>query len=229
MLNIFGLTFHLYGLLIGFGIVAAVEISTWLAKKRKINPEIIWDLIWWVVIPGVIGARIYHVIDLWSRYYSVQPIKVLFIWQGGLAIYGAVIGGVLGLLARWKIKYQRIKFFDLLDITFVGLPLAQAIGRWGNFFNHELVGKNGEPLFIYESIANLILAGILIGMVRRRRDKPGRITGIYLIGYGLIRFALEPLRQNTIIWRLAGVPVAQIFSVIYLLVGAAFIWRSRGR
>ena len=101
-LEIFGLTFNLYGLVLGIAILAAFQVSLWLAKTRKIDQKIVEKLFWWVVIGGIIGARIYHVMDQWSEIYRANPRSIFYIWNGGLAIWGAIVGGVIGLVVAIK-------------------------------------------------------------------------------------------------------------------------------
>lgn len=216
--------FKVYGLLIGVGIWAAWEVSLWLARKRQVDPQIVNRLSWWVIIGGILGARIYHVIDFWSRYYSLQPVKVFYLWEGGLGIWGAIIGGLTA-ASSWYlvsgIKYQ-ISFLNLLDLLFIGVPLGQAIGRWGNYFNGELVGKNGEWLFLSESLANLGLFGLLV-LVGRRRTRPGMIAALYFLGYGTIRYLMEPWRPDEVIWKINGWPVAQIMALAAMAAGIILI------
>lgn len=213
------LNFHPYGFILGLAILASLQVSLWLGKVRKIDQKVIDNLFVWVVLGGVIGARLYHVIDKWSEIYSLNPVSALYLWNGGLGIWGAILGGVTTLYFLSKNK-----FTDLLDIAFFGLPLGQAIGRWGNFFNREILGKNGEPLFFYESLLDLILFGILIGVAKRSRLS---IAGVYLIGYGLIRLVLEPLRPEEIIWEIAGIPTAILASIIAISLGSYLTWRKR--
>lgn len=216
----------IYGLLIGLAILAASEVSVWLGKKRGVDKKLINSLAVWAVIGGVVGARLYHVIDYWGRYYFLSPIKVLYVWEGGLAIWGAILGGLIGLAVYYLMVLQKSKsklqLIDLLDIVFVGLPLGQAIGRWGNYFNGELGGKNGEPLFLYESVADLVLFGVLV-MMGKKKMRVGLITGFYLLGYGTIRYLLEPLREGGMIWRIGEWPVAQIFALVAMAVGIGVI------
>lgn len=214
-----GLSFHLYGFILGLATLVSLQASLWLGKVRKIDQKVIDNLFVWVVLGGVIGARLYHVIDKWSEIYSLNPVSVFYLWNGGLGIWGAVIGGSVALCVLSKNK-----FTDLLDIAFFGLPLGQAIGRWGNFFNGEILGRNGEPLFLYESLLNLILFGTLFMTARRSRLS---IVGIYLIGYGLIRLVLEPLRPEEIIWKIAGTPTAILASIIAIGVGSYLTWQRR--
>ncbi len=225
-LKIFGLAFNLYGLILGLAILASFQASLWLAKERKVDVKVVEQLFWWVVIGGIIGARAYHVIDKWQEVYSLNPQSVLYIWNGGLGIWGAIIGGLAGLFLGVRVARAKIDWKELLDIVFFGLPLGQAIGRWGNFVNGEIVGKNGEPLFLYESTLDLVLFGILVKLDKLGK-RSGKIAGVYLIGYGLIRLLLEPLRPESSVWKIGGVPTAIIFSVAAIGAGVYFISRRR--
>lgn len=142
--QIFGFTLHLYGFLIAIGILASAQTSAWLAKKRGLSENIIWDGLWWVIIPAIVGARLYHVLDQWENIYSLDPMSVFYIWNGGLGILGGLVGGVGGLLGYWKWKLPitniQLPITNLLDVVFFGLPLGQAIGRVGNFVNQEVYG-----------------------------------------------------------------------------------------
>lgn len=218
---------NLYGLIVGIGVWAAWEASLRFSRRIGVDSKIVNKMALWAILGGIIGARAYHVIDLWSRYYSIWPIRTLLIWQGGLGIWGAIVGGVVGITTFWFVKLRKkVGFLNLSDIAFIGAPLGQAIGRWGNFFNKELLGKNREPLFLYESISDLVLFGIL-WTVSKRMSQPGFITGLYLVGYGLIRFFLEPLRSDEVIWRIDGLPAAQMFAGISVAVGLFLIQKTR--
>lgn len=222
MFEILGITFHWYGLLIGLGVWIAMEIT--LANRGKIEKAILEKAIIWTVVSGVIGARLYHVIDYWNRYYSINPLKIIFVWEGGLGIWGAIGGGIVGLLLFCH--FNKSKFLDLLDPMIIGVPLAQAIGRVGNYLNGELAGKNGEPLFAYEGGLNLMLFVILLVLSRKKRG-PGFITGIYFVGYGLIRVILENLRPTESIWKIYSVPVAILIGLIAIFWGSYLIFRKK--
>ena len=231
-IQIFGLTFNLYGLILGLAILAAFQASLWLAKRRKIPVQLIEQLFWWVVIGGIIGARIYHVIDKWKEIYSLNPQSVFYVWNGGLGIWGAIGGGVIGLLGYWVIKLQmKINFFVLVDVVMFGVPLGQAIGRWGNFFNNEIVGKNGEPLFLYESGLSFVLFVILVKLVKLDKfgKESGKISGLYLIGYRLIRILLEPLRPEAMVWKIGIMPTASLVSMVAILIGISLTRATRKR
>ena len=149
------LAFYLYGFFIGIAILVSASISERFRKKISSLqlPVSSFQLVWWVVIPGIMGARLYHVLDYWE-YYGKNLVKIFYVWEGGVGILGAIAGGILGVWIFAKIKYkkQKIKntnlkikkfsefFFSLLDIIAVGLPAGQAIGRLGNFLNQELYG-----------------------------------------------------------------------------------------
>src|SRR3989339_1498391 len=94
--------FHWYGLIIGIGVLASIQASTWLAKRKKIDEQILWNGAWWALVGGLIGARLYHVLDLWTEIYSFDPISVLYIWNGGLGIIGGIVGGVFGLFIYYR-------------------------------------------------------------------------------------------------------------------------------
>lgn len=223
MLNLFGISFYGYGLLIGLGIWVAMEIA--FINRGKINKEIFERAMWWSIASGVIGARLYHVVDYWERYYSTNLIKILFFWEGGLGIWGAIGGGALGLLIFCYLNNYR--FIKMADALVVGIPLAQTIGRLGNFINGELYGKNGEPLFAYEGGLNLVLF-LILWKISRKQNRTGVISGIYLVGYGVIRILLENLRPIETIWRLEGVPTAIIFSLAAILFGVFLIsWKRQ--
>lgn len=221
MFNLFGINFHLYGLLIGVGIWCGFEAGLRTYPKLKKEME---EVFWWALATGLVGARLYHVVHYWERYYQTNLDKIPAVWDGGLGIWGGMIGAILGLgIYSW---YRRKYFLPLLDAFTVGAPLAQAIGRLGNFVNGELTGKNGEPLFAYEATLNMILFGIL-WIEAKKNPKPGIVAGFYLAGYGLVRVILEGLRPADVIWMVAEVPVAIIFGLLAILFGVAVVWMVR--
>ncbi len=227
MIKLLGVEFHLYGLIIGLAILSGWQISSEYAKRQGIKNELVGKIAWWVIIGGLIGARAYHVIDFWKRYYHFNYLKCLYLWQGGLGIWGGIVGGIIGLIGyNWLGNKTKINFWKLLDLTVIGVPLGQAIGRLGNWINGELYGKNGEPLFLWEAGLNLILFGILwqIGKKKLSTTKNKSITGIYLIGYGLIRMSLENFRAEEIIWRWHEFPVAIIMGIMAVISGSVIIF-----
>lgn len=173
---------YYYGLFMILGILASIVVILILAKHQQIKQELIIDLIFWLLIWGIIGARFYHIL-LELPFYLTHPLNIFKIWNGGLAIHGAIIAGML-VIYYFRKKHQ-LNFWKLSTTIIIGLPLAQAIGRWGNYFNQELFGlptnlpwgipislKNRlsdylsfqyfHPTFLYESIGDLIIFIILI-------------------------------------------------------------------
>ena len=178
------LTVYWYGLFMVLGILAALAVTFYLAKYYNFNRDKIFDLVFWLIIGGLIGARIYDVF-LQLPYYFAHPLQTLQIWKGGLAIHGAIIAGliIIWLFAR----RQKINFWKLSALLVPGLALGQAIGRWGNYFNQELFGRPTalpwgipiniinrpldylsaqffHPTFLYESIGNFLIFIILIAL-----------------------------------------------------------------
>ncbi|MFH0942971.1 MAG: prolipoprotein diacylglyceryl transferase [Candidatus Beckwithbacteria bacterium] len=228
--------FHLYGLMIGLGVL----VGSWAASKKYRE---VWDGLLWAVGGGIIGARLYHVIDYWS-YYSQNLTKIIAVWQGGMGIFGGILGGALGLLI---FSQSKKKWLKLLDAGALGLPLGQAIGRWGNFFNQELYGypstlpwaiyikpenrlvqfmdyKYFQPLFLYESLWCLSVFIILWRLSRRWPLGQGKWLAAYLFLYGLGRFFLEFLRLNP--WQIGGINVGQAIS-LGLMAGAGwYLWKK---
>ncbi len=169
--------FHLYGLFIGIAIVAGYSIA------EKIEPRV-KDGAGYVIIAGIVGARIYHVIDFWS-YYSLHLNEIFYVWNGGLSIWGALI---LGSIALWL--YFKGRTLKVMGAAATGLPLAQAIGRIGNAVNHEFVNPVlGIPWWGMEAILDLMLFGIIWMCPLKYR------IWVYFVGYGLIRYFLNPFRQ----------------------------------
>ncbi len=209
-----------------------MEVDKKIAKKSGQNGLELEVLFWWLMIPGLVGARIYHVAHLWSSYYSFAPIKALYIWNGGLGIWGGLVGGVLGLVLFYVVNKPKIGLVKLFDITVVGLPLAQAVGRIGNWINNEMWGKPSSwlgirhPLFLYEAVLNLILFGVLL-ITTNKKKVDGQPLAIYLLGYGLIRLILENLRTEETIWSIGNVDVARFLSVVCITSAGVIYWIQR--
>ena len=158
MIGNFGIA--LYGIVIGLGMILGLTLSARIAKKTGNDPDVIWDLAAPLLIIGIIGARIYYVIFMWD-YYKDDPIQILNLRGGGLAIYGGIIAGVLTIYIYCKVK--KLKFPLILDFVMYGLLVGQIMGRWGNFFNREVFG---------EYTNNLLAMRIPVSMVRERDISP---------------------------------------------------------
>jgi len=224
-------------------------------KKNNITIPLISDMCFYLVIVCILGARLYYCLFNLKEYKNI--IDIFKIWEGGLAIHGGVIAGII--FIYFYTKKKKLSLLKILDIFAPALVLGQAIGRWGNFFNREAFGPfihssnpsvlenlhipqfiidgmyidgafiNGEyfqpgyyhPTFLYESLGCLIIF-ITIMIIRNiKKIKPGQISGIYFIGYGILRFLIECLRQDPL--RFLGLKVAQIVSIIMILVGLFLI------
>ncbi|HEX7540825.1 MAG TPA: prolipoprotein diacylglyceryl transferase [Anaerolineales bacterium] len=249
-------SFHIYfyGILITLGVIAAAFLGQAEAKRRGMDPEFIWDALFWVVLAGIIGARIWHILTpppsmvaqgITTKWYLMHPLDMFNIRNGGLGIPGAVIGGALALWIYCHRK--RISFLTWADVVAPGVALAQAIGRWGNFFNQEVYGlptnlpwkiyidplhrvagyQNYEyfhPLFFYESLWNVVNMAVLLWLARRFEKwlKPGDIFLIYMIMYSIGRFSLDFLRLDAA--QVGGINFNQTFVVIVALVAAVIIF-----
>ncbi|MEM9202648.1 MAG: prolipoprotein diacylglyceryl transferase [Actinomycetota bacterium] len=240
------LTIRAYGLMIALGVVAAV----WLAQRRWAarggNPDDIGTIAMWAVPAGLIGARVYHVLTDWRFDEGwAEPFKI---WEGGLGIPGGMAAGVLAGL--WVIRRNGWDRPGLLDAVVPGLPLAQAIGRWGNWFNQELFGGPSDlpwaveidpdlaadaghpgvetfhPTFLYESLWNLGLTLALIRLDRTGRIRRGWLLAVYVVGYLVARLWLETVRIDPAT-EIGGVRINIWMSVIGIAVaGGLLLWRG---
>ena len=198
-------------------IVAAVTVAVQLARRFKVSqPAGVYDLVFPVIISALVGARLYAVALFWPAY-AANPLEIFKVWHGGLAIHGAIAGGALAL--AWYCRRHRQPLLAWADLIAVVLPLGQAIGRWGNYFNQELFGPpttlpwgvfiapphrpaefshvvTFHPTFLYESLLNAGLFLLLAAGYGRWRSAAGRTLGTYFIGYGFIRLLMESLRLD---------------------------------
>ena len=259
-----------YGLLIAISVLLGLNLSGELARKKGLQKSLINDLLPFLVLASIIGARIYYVAFEWRNYTGKNfwssinvlnlniPIpSAIEIWGGGIAIHGALIMGTLSviLFCRWR----KESFWDVIDVLVPSVALGQAIGRWGNFFNNEAFGIptnlpwklfipyefrpeifSGQnyfhPTFLYESIWNIIVFGILIFLFKKSntnelRLPSGTLSCIYLISYSLGRVWIEALRIDPLC--LGGIPpfcqgglrMAQLISLLLMIAGLLGIWR----
>ncbi|MEU7876725.1 prolipoprotein diacylglyceryl transferase [Microbispora bryophytorum] len=241
-----------YALCIVLGVIVAVWIGERRWRARGGAPGTITDLAVWAVPFGLVGGRLYHVITDWQIYFGSdapkRPIDALFIWEGGLGIWGAIALGALGV---WIACRRRgISFTAIADTLAPGVAVAQAIGRWGNYFNQELFGgptslpwgleiepgrpgtipgaTTYHPAFLYESLWDLALAGVLILAARRFGLRHGRVFALYVAGYTLGRFWIEGLRVDPA-HHILGLRLNQWTSVVIFLCALAYLWLARNR
>ncbi len=216
-------------------------------KKQGITNEQFTDLLFNTVVFGIIGARLYYVVFN-LNYYLSNPIEILEIWQGGLAIHGGIIFGLI--YVYFFSKKRNLNTLKILDMMVVGVILGQAIGRWGNFFNQEAFGSVSsyqmlkqemipafiikgmkifgvyyEPTFYYESLWDLNGFIILCLLRNRKNIKVGQLTGFYFLWYSVGRFYIESLRLDSLV--LYNFKIAQIASIILGIVGVILIIKDK--
>lgn len=251
MINSFSIgniVIHFYSLCILLGVISAYFVITREAKRKNINEDLILNIIFYGLIIGILGARIYYVIFN-IDYYKNDILEIFKIWNGGLAIHGGIIFGFMFVYLYTKKK--NLKFIKLTDIIVPGVILAQSIGRWGNFFNQEAYGMavskellekllipkfiiNGMhinnnyylPTFFIESILCLI-GFIIILLIRKKNIKEGTVTAFYLIWYGFIRSIIEIFRTDSLM--LFKLKVAIIVSILCIIIGIIILIINRNK
>src|SRR5450432_60552 len=232
-----------------------MAVGTWVtarrARGRGLDEDFVWNGLLWAVVPGLIGARLYHVLTpspasgLSLQYYLQNPLQILAVWNGGLGIYGAIVGGVFGILLYCRRHKQPVLLW--VDLAVPGMALGQAIGRWANFVNNELYGapttlpwaitipldkrvpgyeqfSTFHPLFLYESLWNLGAFVALILIERRFRDRirTGDLLLMYLMSYATIRFFLDFVRLDSN--GLGFVTTAQLVSLVVFVCAAVILF-----
>lgn len=247
--NIFGFNVYYYSLCILLGVMVAYILITREGKKQGLPKEFISDLIFYTLIIGILGARVYYcVFNL--DYYLANPSEILKIYNGGLAIHGGVIAGLI--FVYFYTKKKNVSFIKILDIVAPAVIIAQSFGRWGNFFNQEahggittyqnlknmhipefiingmhIEGKYYYPTFFFESI--WCLMGFIILMIARRNKnlRKGFQIGFYFIWYGIGRFFIEALRTDSLMF--FNLKIAQIVSLVGIIVGIIIIVTNRNK
>lgn len=238
------LTFRFYGLMIALGIFAAVEMGRRRWAVRGGEPDDIIEIAKWGVPAGLIGSRIYHVITDWTTTYQDDPLRAFEIWNGGLGIPGGLLLGVgVGI---WYVRRRGWDVTSLIDTIIPGIPVAQAIGRLGNWFNQEVFGGPTDlpwaleideqfrpsefsdeptfhPTFLYEGLWNLALAGGLILLERRGKLKPGQMLPLWITGYGVGRFLVEQIRIDDAT-EILGLRVNTWVSGGAVIIGLTWFW-----
>ena len=239
--------FHMYGLILAVGVLVGVSVAEHRWRSRGYPKDGIYDISFWVVIWGVIGARLYHVVTDYELF-EHDPWRAFQIWRGGLGIWGAVIGGAIAVIVITRRRH--LPTLVVMDCMAPGIVLAQAIGRWGNYFNQELFGKPStlpwaleiapshrpvgyvqyatfQPTFLYESLACLAIAGILLLVERRAQLKTGQTFALYVALYTFARFWFENMRID-FAHKVLGLRVNAWMSIIICLLGIAwFVWLGR--
>lgn len=247
LFGIQGLDIAWYGILMAAAIVVGVWVAVRQAKAKGYSAELVFDFMILAIPLGIIGARLYYVAFEWD-YYSQHPAEIIAVWNGGIAIYGAIIGGLLAgvILSVWR----KFPFGRLMDFMMPGLAVGQAIGRWGNFVNQEAFGNIvTEPAlqwfpyavyiedkwtgtmqvtdswvqatFFYESMWDLGVFVLLLWYSKRARHD-GDVLAAYMVAYGIGRLWIEGLRVSTLqLW--PGMPISQFVSLVVVLLGAGYL------
>ena len=230
---------HMYGLIIAFGLFLAVVYSMRRAKQFGVTEDHILDGVLWVTPFAFICARAYYCIFQWEELYASNPISVFYIWEGGIAIYGGVLGAVAGIIVFCRIK--KISLGAALDLVLLGFLIGQSIGRWGNFFNREAFGAETDtwlrmglldpvtgvvtyhhPTFLYESLWNA-LGFVILHFLSKRREYDGQIALGYVVWYGLGRTFIEGLRTDSLYIPGTQLRVSQLLAAASCLIAAAVL------
>lgn len=236
--TIFGLHIYFYGVVLALAIAVGTLVSNYFAEKKfELPKDVIVDMAPYLIIFGIIGARLYYCI-LNHDFYLRFPTEILAIRHGGISIHGAILGGFLGLILF--AKRRKFSIARLCDVSVIGLILAQSIGRWGNFFNSEAFGyptnlawklyiapqyrpipyTNYEyfhPTFLYESILDILIFAVLLFILKKDfYKKEGNLALIYLILYSLVRIFVEYFRIDSVSY-VHGIPIAIIVSACIIL------------
>ena len=233
------MTIHLYGLVIACGLMAAAWYACRRSKEFGLKQDDILDGVLWITPFAILCARAYYCIFSWEEY-ADNPISVLYIWNGGLAIYGGVLGAIAGILVFCK--KRKIKVAAVLDIVALGFLIGQSAGRWGNFFNREAFGAATDsffrmglyntvtgvteyyhPTFLYESVWNLC-GFVALHFLSKRRQYDGQIALGYVLWYGLGRAWIEGLRVDSLYW--GPFRVSQVLAAVSCLAAAIVLVRQ---
>ena len=232
------LTIHLYGVVIAFGLVLATMYCMRRSKEFGLTEDHVLDGVLWITPFAILCARAYYCIFSWELY-ADDPISVLYIWKGGIAIYGGVLGAIVGMVVFCRVK--KISLGATLDLVLMGFLIGQAIGRWGNFFNREAFGAETEsflrmgllnaltgeityhhPTFLYESAWNA-LGFVVLHFLSKKREFDGQIALGYAFWYGLGRTFIEGLRTDSLYIPGTALRVSQLLAALSCLAAAAVL------
>ena len=230
------LSIHFYGVIIALGLVLAVVYGMRRSKQFGLTEDHILDGVLWIVPFAILCARLYYCVFEWDTY-KENPISILYIWEGGLAIYGGVIGAAIGIIVYTRIK--KLSLGALLDLVSLGFLIGQSIGRWGNFMNREAFGAPTEsflrmglfnsrtgafeyyhPTFLYESVWNAV-GFVLLHKLSKKRQYDGQIALGYVAWYGLGRAFIEGLRMDSLYW--GPFRVSQLLAAVSCIAAAVVL------
>ena len=245
---------HYYGIILAVAILAAYWLVRYRTKRADCDISLLDAIVLWSVPLGIVGARLYYVTFTWERY-ALDSWSIFNIWEGGIAIHGAILGGFLGLvialaLHRRKKGAAKVSLLGWLDILMPGVMLGQIIGRFGNYINQEAFGgpttlpwgifidperrpdalaatTHFHPTFAYEALWNVLGLGLMILLERKRKLRPGFVLGFYLVWYSVGRFFVEALRTDSLY--VGSLRVAQLISLAGVVGGLVLIWYATNR
>ena len=227
---------YFYGIVIAAGLLLAALYCSRRSREFGLTEDHVFDGILWVTPFAIVCARIYYVAFSWQDY-AANPISVLYIWEGGIAIYGGILGAIAGIVVFSRIK--KLRLTAVLDLVSLGFLIGQSAGRWGNFFNREAFGAATEaftrmglyntrtgaweyyhPTFLYESVWNLV-GFVLLHFLSRRRRYDGQVALSYVAWYGLGRAIIEGLRMDSLYW--GPFRVSQVLAAVSCVAAAAVL------
>ena len=226
-----------YGLIIALGLVLAVVYSLRRREQFGLSEDDLMDGVLWIAPFAIVCARLYYCAFEWDMYKD-NPISILYIWEGGIAIYGAVIGAAIGILIHCKL-IKKISVLSVLDLVSIGFLIGQMLGRWGNFFNREAHGGitdsflrmgllnpvTGEglyyhPTFLYESLWNFV-GFIALHFISKKRKYDGQVALLYVAWYGLGRAFIEGLRTDSLWW--GNFRVSQVLAAVTCVIAVVVL------
>ncbi len=245
--SLFGVGVYWYGILISLAVIASLLLAYRSAEKFGVKPDYVLDTIIAIVPLMIIFARLYYIAFSFDEFKG-NLLSILNLRTGGLAFYGGVIGGILAIIG--VCRFRKVPLSRMMDLLVVYLPLAQGIGRWGNFFNQEAFGRNTalpwgmisegttdylariggfnpnapvHPTFLYEFLANILIFGILV-YVRQKSKRPFETTAVYFIFYGFVRFFTESLRTDSLYIGNTNLRISMLLSAgMFIIALVAFL------
>ena len=236
ILSVFGLEIRYYGLVYVLGFLLALFILMKQREKLKLTKDEIYDYVFYLIIFTVIGARLFEIIFYEPLFYFSNPLEMLMIWEGGLSFHGALLGVIIWTYIFTKKK--KLHFYDISDILVIPAAFMLFLGRIANFINGELVGKITNlpwgvkfqdyegfrhPTQIYESLKNLFIFFVLI-FLKNKNLKKGTLTWLFVLMYGILRFFIEFLKEQSSF--IFGIPVTQVLSILMIIIALYFLLKK---
>lgn len=244
--SIGGFTIQWYGVIIAMGFLLAFLYIMFGCKKFNVDPDKLIDAVIVGMIGGIVGARLYYVVFYPGDQYIKDPMSILYIWNGGLAIYGGIVGGLL--CGALMAKLRGLKVAAVLDMAALGFLIGQTVGRWGNYVNQEAFGTATDlpwgmisertqllvpgpvhPCFLYESLWCLVGFGLLHLFATKLRRYDGQVFLLYLTWYGIGRFLIEGLRTDSLITPIFNLRVSQVVAAVTVIIALSLLLVFRNK